>query len=160
MRERRGRMEEQNKNPEKKENEVQTSQENTPQNATPTRSYVLMILAGCYLLYTGYRLCKNVIDGVDGGSWGFFAAGIGFLIVGAVMLFIGGKNFIKRDKEKRAMEEAAMVEEKAAEPEKTTEKKTMSIAERARLASSLDDAEEVEETKDSDDVEPTEKTEE
>lgn len=92
-------MEEQNKNPEKKENEVQTSQENTPQNATPTRSYVLMILAGCYLLYTGYRLCKNVIDGVDGGSWGFFAAGIGFLIVGAVMLFIGGKNFIKRDKE-------------------------------------------------------------
>ena len=111
-------------------------------------------------MYTGYRLCKNVIDGVDGGSWGFFAAGIGFLIVGAVMLFIGGKNFIKRDKEKRAMEEAAMVEEKAAEPEKTTEKKTMSIAERARLASSLDDAEEVEETKDSDDVEPTEKTEE
>ena len=91
-------MEEQNKNTEKKENEVQTSQENTPQNATPTRSYVLMILAGCYLLYTGYRLCKNVIDGVDGGSWGFFAAGIGFLIVGAVMLFIGGKNFIKRDK--------------------------------------------------------------
>lgn len=153
-------MEEKNKNPEEKENEVQTSQENTPQNATPTRSYVLMILAGCYLLYTGYRLCKNVIDGVDGGSWGFFAAGIGFLIVGAVMLFIGGKNFIKRDKEKRAMEEAAMVEEKAAEPEKTTEKKTMSIAERARLASSLDDAEEVEETKDSDDVEPTEKTEE
>ncbi|MFR8352258.1 MAG: DUF308 domain-containing protein [Blautia obeum] len=98
-----------------------------PQNATPTRSYVLMILAGCYLLYTGYRLCKNVIDGVDGGSWGFFAAGIGFLIVGAVMLFIGGKNFIKRDKEKRAMEEAARAEEKAAEPEKTTEKKTMSI---------------------------------
>lgn len=153
-------MEEQNKNPEEKENEVQTSQENTPQNATPTRSYVLMILAGCYLLYTGYRLCKNVIDGVDGGSWGFFAAGIGFLIVGAVMLFIGGKNFIKRDKEKRAMEEAAMAEEKVAEPEKTTEKKTMSIAERARLASNLDDAEEVEETKDSDDVEPTEKTEE
>ena len=153
-------MEEQNKNPEKKENEVQTSQENIPQNATPTRSYVLMILAGCYLLYTGYRLCKNVIDGVDGGSWGFFAAGIGFLMVGAVMLFIGGKNFIKRDKEKRAMEEAAMAEEKAAKPEKTTEKKTMSIAERARLASSLDDAEEVEETKDSDDVEPTEKTEE
>ncbi len=81
-------MEEQNKNPEKKENEVQTSQENIPQNATPTRSYVLMILAGCYLLYTGYRLCKNVIDGVDGGSWGFFAAGIGFLIVGAVMLLL------------------------------------------------------------------------
>ena len=55
--------------------------------------------------------------------------------------FIGGKNFIKRDKEKRAMEEAAMAEEKAAEPEKTIEKKTMSIAERARLASSLEESE-------------------
>lgn len=153
MRERRGRMEEQNKNPEKKENEVQTSQENTPQNATPTRSYVLMILAGCYLLYTGYRLCKNVIDGVDGGSWGFFTAGIGFLIVGAVMLFIGGKNFIKRDKEKRAMEEAAMAEEKAAEPEKTTEKKTMSIAERARLASSLEESESEDKTEKPDESE-------
>ena len=29
------------------------------------------------------------------------------------MLFIGGKNFIKRDKEKRAMEEAAMAEDKS-----------------------------------------------
>ena len=124
-------MEEQNKNTEKKENEVQTSQENTPQNATPTRSYVLMILAGCYLLYTGYRLCKNVIDGVDGGSWGFFAAGIGFLIVGAVMLFIGGKNFIKRD----------------------TEKKTMSIAERARLASSLEESESEDKTEKPDESE-------
>ena len=155
-------MEEQNKNPEKKENEVQTSQENTPQNATPTRSYVLMILAGCYLLYTGYRLCKNVIDGVDGGSWGFFAAGIGFLIVGAVMLFIGGKNFIKRDKEKRAMEEAAMAEEKAAEP---TEKKTMSIAERARLASGLEESESEDKTEKPDesetaDIASEEKTEE
>ncbi len=116
-------MEEQNKNTEKKENEVQTSQENTPQNATPTRSYVLMILAGCYLLYTGYRLCKNVIDGVDGGSWGFFAAGIGFLIVGAVMLFVGGKNFIKRDKEKRAMEEAARQKKKRQSRRKRQRKK-------------------------------------
>ena len=122
-----------------------------------------MILAGCYLIYTGYRLCKNVIDGVDGGSWGFFAAGVGFLIVGAVMLFIGGKNFLKRDKERREREEAVMVEQKAAEPEKPAEKKTMSIAERARLASNLEDAEdekEAEEAKDSDDAEPAEKTEE
>ena len=148
-------MEEQNKNlenPEQQENDVQGSQNNEQQNATPTKSYVLMILAGCYLLYTGYRLCKNVIDGVDGGSWGFFAAGIGFLIVGAVMLFIGGKNFIKRDKERRAREEAEMVEQKAAEPEKSAEKKTMSIAERARLASNLDDT--------TDDAKLTEKTEE
>lgn len=156
-------MEEQNKNPEQQENDVQDSQNTTQQNTTPTKSYVLMILAGCYLIYTGYRLCKNVIDGVDGGSWGFFAAGVGFLIVGAVMLFIGGKNFLKRDKERREREEAVMVEQKAAEPEKPAEKKTMSIAERARLASDLEDAEdekEAEEAKDSDDAEPAEKTEE
>lgn len=156
-------MEEQNKNPEQQENDVQDSQNTTQQNTTPTKSYVLMILAGCYLIYTGYRLCKNVIDGVDGGNWGFFAAGVGFLIVGAVMLFIGGKNFLKRDKERREREEAVMVEQKAAEPEKPAEKKTMSIAERARLASNLEDAEdekEAEEAKDSDDAEPAEKTEE
>ena len=98
-------------------------------------------------------------------SWGFFAAGIGFLIVGAVMLFIGGKNFIKRDKEKRAMEEAAMAEEKAAEPEKTIEKKTMSIAERARLASSLEESESEDKTEKPDesetaDIASEEKTEE
>ena len=58
-------MEEQNKNPEKKENEVQTSQENIPQNATPTRSYVLMILAGCYLLYTGYSCLLYTSDAAD-----------------------------------------------------------------------------------------------
>lgn len=142
MRERRGRMEEQNKNPEKKENEVQTSQENTPQNATPTRSYVLMILAGCYLLYTGYRLCKNVLEGVEGGSWGFFAAGVGFIIVGAVMLFTGGRNYLRREKEKRAEQEAQAQIIRETQP--AEEKKTMSIADRARLAEGLDDAEETE----------------
>ena len=122
-------MEEQSKNPEGQETEESTSKGNASQkNTTPTRSYVLMLLAGAYLIYTGYRLCKNVIDGVDGGSWGFFAAGIAFLIVGAVMLFIGGKNFIERDKEK---------EQEAAEPEPAEEKKRMSIAERANLAANL-----------------------
>ena len=135
-------MEEQNKNPEKKENEVQTSQENTPQNATPTRSYVLMILAGCYLLYTGYRLCKNVLEGVEGGSWGFFAAGVGFIIVGAVMLFTGGRNYLRREKEKRAEQEAQAQIIRETQP--AEEKKTMSIADRARLAEGLDDAEETE----------------
>ena len=135
-------MEEQNKNPEEKENEVQTSQENTPQNATPTRSYVLMILAGCYLLYTGYRLCKNVLDGVEGGSWGFFAAGVGFIVVGAVMLFIGGRNYLRREKEKRAEQEAQTQVIRETQP--AEEKKTMSIAERSRLAESLDDAGETE----------------
>ena len=145
-------MEENNK--QQLEQDMQESvNEETKEQGTPLRSSIIMLLAGVYLLYTGYRLCKNVIDGVDGGSWGFFAAGIGFLIVGEVMLFVGGKNFIKRDKEKRAMEEAARAEEKAAEPEKTTEKKTMSIAERARLASSLEESESEDKTEKPDESE-------
>lgn len=108
----------------------------------PTRSMILMILAGCYLVYTGYRLCKNVLDGVEGGSWGFFAAGAAFIVVGAVMLFVGGRNYLRREKEKRAEQEAQAQIIRETQPAK--EKKTMSIADRARLAEGLDDAEETE----------------
>lgn len=127
------------------ETEVTTSGE-VPQEEkkqeVPTRSMILMILAGCYLLYTGYRLCKNVLDGVDGGSWGFFAAGAAFIVVGAVMLFIGGRNYLRREKEKRAEQEAQAQIIREKQP--AEEKKTMSIADRARLAEGLDDAEETE----------------
>ena len=127
------------------ETEVTTSGE-APQEKkkqeVPTRSMILMILAGCYLLYTGYRLCKNVLDGVDGGSWGFFAAGAAFIVVGAVMLFVGGRNYLRREKEKRAEQEAQAQIIRETQP--TEEKKTMSIADRARLAEGLDDAEETE----------------
>ena len=127
------------------ETEVTTSGE-APQEKkkqeVPTRSMILMILAGCYLVYTGYRLCKNVLDGVEGGSWGFFAAGAAFIVVGAVMLFVGGRNYLRREKEKRAEQEAQ--EQIIRETQPAKEKKTMSIADRARLAEGLDDAEETE----------------
>ena len=121
------------------ETEVTTSGE-APQEKkkqeVPTRSMILMILAGCYLVYTGYRLCKNVLDGVEGGSWGFFAAGAAFIVVGA------GRNYLRREKEKRAEQEAQAQIIRETQPAK--EKKTMSIADRARLAEGLDDAEETE----------------
>ena len=127
------------------ETEVTTSGE-APQEKkkqeVPTRSMILMILAGCYLVYTGYRLCKNVLDGVEGGSWGFFAAGAAFIVVGAVMLFVGGRNYLRREKEKRAEQEAQAQIIRETQPAK--EKKTMSIPDRARLAEGLDDAEKTE----------------
>ena len=127
------------------ETEVPTSGE-APQEKkkqeVPTRSMILMILAGCYLVYTGYRLCKNVLDGVEGGSWGFFAAGAAFIVVGAVMLFVGGRNYLRREIEKRAEQEAQAQIIRETQPAK--EKKTMSIADRARLAEGLDDAEDTE----------------
>ena len=127
------------------ETEVTTSGE-APQEKkkqeVPTRSMILMILAGCYLLYTGYRLCKNVLDGVEGGSWGFFAAGAAFIVVGAVMLFVGGRNYLRREKEKHAEQEVQAQIIRKTQP--AEEKKTMSIADRARLAGGLDDSEETE----------------
>ncbi|MDO4276940.1 MAG: hypothetical protein Q4D16_25040 [Eubacteriales bacterium] len=116
----------------------------------PTRSLMLMVLAGIYLLYTGYRLCKNVIDGVEGASIGFMLAGIAFFIIGAGMLFIGGRGVFRADKLKKAQEAAAAAQE-AQQPkpaEDTSSEaaqeagKKMSISERARLASKLEDEEE------------------
>lgn len=133
-------MEEQNKNTEE-QLETEVSQANEKQEPS-NRSNILMLLAGLYLLYTGYKLCKNVLDGVDGGGWGFFAAGVGFLIVGAGMLFVSGKNYLKQDKEKRAAEAAEA--EKVSQEEPQAEKKPMSIAERARLAEKLKETDEAE----------------
>lgn len=135
-------MEELNKNSEEQTEDVQ---ESTGQQSSPNRSNVLMLLAGLYLLYTGYKLCKNVLDGVEGGGWGFFAAGVGFLLVGAGMLFVSGKNFMKQDKEKRALEEAEAEKNSQEEKEEnSSQSKSMTIAERARLAEKLKEAEETE----------------
>ena len=135
-------MEEQ-KTENKEELQQETTEEkNSSQGNSSTRSSLLWIFAGGYLVYTGYRLCKNVLDGVEGGSWGFFAAGAAFIVVGAVMLFVGGRNYLRREKEKRAEQEAQAQIIRETQPAK--EKKTMSIADRARLAEGLDDAEETE----------------
>ena len=53
----------------------------------------------------------------------------------------------------KELAEIKIAEEKAAEPEKTTEKKTMSIAERARLASSLEESESEDKTEKPDESE-------
>ena len=125
-------MEEQNK-----QSEQETSGAEPKEQGTPTRSSIIMLLAGVYLLYTGYKLCKDVLDGVNGSSWGFFAAGVGFLIVGVVMLVVGGRDLMKKDKAKRAAEAAAQ-EQIQKQPEPAEAKKSMSIAQRAHLADGLD----------------------
>ena len=82
------------------EEEQEAGQEETQERGMPTRTCIMMILAGLYLLYTGYKLCSDVLSGVEGGSWGFAVAGVGFFIVGAGMLVIGGKNFLKKAERK------------------------------------------------------------
>ena len=53
------------------------------------------------------------------------------------MLFVGGRNYLRREKEKRAEQEAQAQIIRETQPAK--EKKTMSIAERAHLADGLDE---------------------
>lgn len=127
--------------------------------AVPTRSLVVWCLGGVYLLYTGYTLCKNVIQGVEGGSPAFMAAGVVFLILGAGLLVLGARGLIKNDLRKKAEAEAAQAEEAAnavqveqetaadttdaaAAAQQPEGKHKMSIAERARLADRLGEEEE------------------
>ena len=78
----------------KEETEIQTSEnsENASADSEPKKqerpaaNFGLLLLAGVYLLYTGYKLCANVLKGEEGASWGFFIAGAAFLIIGAGML--------------------------------------------------------------------------
>lgn len=123
---------------------------------TPRRTLMLWLFGGSYLLWTGCNLCKNVLEGTDGGGIGFMLAGIAFAVIGAVLVFFGCKGFYNESK-RRKEEEAATAAE-AEEPEEGIEevmeeapsaeqKKKMSISERAGLAKRLEeeDADETEE---------------
>ena len=132
-------------NEEPKQDEAQQGKKD--QGNSSTRSSILWIFAGGYLVYTGYRLCKNVITGAEDASAGFLVAGGIFAVIGAVLLIMAIRNLAKEGAQKQALEEAAAkktAEEAAKNPETAT-KKNMSIAERAHLAENLDDAPEEEE---------------
>ena len=140
-------MEEQ-KTENKEELQQETTEEkNSDQGNSSTRSSLLWIFAGGYLVYTGYRLCANVISEAEDSSTGFLVAG-GIFVIGAVLLIMAVRNLAKAGAQKHEMEEAAAkkaAEETAKDPEiAATGKKRMSIAQRAHLAENLDDAPEEE----------------
>lgn len=116
------------------EQKEESETEDSRNQGIPGTSVGLMLLAGFYLVYTGYKLCSNVLSGEEGASWGFMVAGIAFLVIGAGMLFVSGKNLLRKNQAKKAEE----VEEKSeAQPEAEKAPRQMSIAERARLAESV-----------------------
>lgn len=146
----------------KKEETKETQKKKKLWEMIPVRSCMLMSLGGLYILYMGYRLCKNVINGVDGGGIGFFIVGAVFLIVGAGMLYVGIRGVLADDKKQKAEAAALKEAEKAEKTEELSEteepekemanaeegKKTtrkMSIKDRANLAGRLAEEESEEE---------------
>ena len=102
-------MEEQ-KTENKEELQQETTEEkNSDQGNSSTRSSLLWIFAGGYLVYTGYRLCANVISGAEDSSTGFLVAGGIFVVIGAVLLIMAVRNLAKAGAQKHEMEEAAKI---------------------------------------------------
>lgn len=113
------------------------------QNNVPTRSYIIRILAGFYLLYTGYKLCEGVLKGEEGSGWGFMAAGIAFLVIAVVLLISSGRYFFQKGKVEKTQsqpEDQAQINQEEADTE-LKNKKAMSISERANLAKHLQEEE-------------------
>ena len=103
-----------------------------------SRQNIIFLIAGAYLAYTGYSLVSGVLKG--DAAMGFMAGGIAFILIGVFMAVTGGRGMIKQDKLRRAEEEKKAAEEReTAVP--TSEKKSMSISERARLAGREEDEE-------------------
>ena len=92
---------EENKNKELQE-DTQAVVENQEETKSPNARYALWILAGGYLLYTAYSLCKGFIAGEEGTSVGFLLAGIAFAVIGAGLVFVSIKNMISEDRLKKA----------------------------------------------------------
>ena len=106
-------MEEQ-KRENKEELQQETAEEkNSGQGNSSTRSSLLWIFAGGYLVYTGYRLCASVISGAEDSGVVFLAAGGIFVVIGAVLLIMAIRNLAKAGAQKHELEEAAA--KKAAE---------------------------------------------
>lgn len=139
---------EENKNEELQE-QVQTESQKEQKPSSNAR-FMLWTLAGIYLLYTGYSLCKGFITGAEGTGIGFMFAGIAFAVIGVGLLVASIKTMISEDKLKKAKaaKDAAMLAAAGSELDKgdgSGTKKSMSISERANLAKRLENEEESEE---------------
>lgn len=136
-------MEEQKKETQEQQEAKNQLDQRENSQGLPTRSYIIQLLAGAYLLYTGYQLCRGVINGDEGASGGFMIAGILFLIVGVLLLINGGKNVFIKDRAKKAEEAGEKSENISREKEAVPEEKTpkMTIAQRANLAQKLQEEE-------------------
>ena len=114
--------------------EYNGTQQEEKKGGSASRRSVVLVLAGGYLIYLGYQLCKGMLEGQEGSAWYFWAAGILFVVVGAAILLYGGKNMLKIDKERRA--EAAKIAEQEKKAASAGDKKK-SISDKANLVKNL-----------------------
>ena len=68
-----------------------------------SRSAIVMLIAGLYLAYLGWGLCKGYIDKAEGSGIGFFCAGAAFILIGVFMAFAGGRVTLKAQNQKKAV---------------------------------------------------------
>ena len=93
------------------------------------RSLTLWLVAGAFLAYTGYQLCRGYILKEEGSALGFFVVGAGFIGFGVFLVIKATRGLAKEDKEKKNRMNKEKNKEKA---------EKMSISERARLAQTLE----------------------
>ena len=127
--------------------EPDTEEPDTEEQKVSNGRFILWSLAGVYLLYTSYSLCKGYVTGEEGTSMGFMLAGIAFAAIGAGLLFFGIKNMLSEEKIKKAKaaKNAAMEAAAGGELKKedaSGQNRSMSIAERANMVKNLEDEEE------------------
>lgn len=127
--------------------EPDTEEPDTEEQKVSNGRFILWSLAGVYLLYTSYSLCKGYVTGEEGTSMGFMLAGIAFAAIGAGLLFFGIKNMLSEEKIKKAKaaKNAAMEAAAGGELKKEAasgQNRSMSIAERANMVKNLEDEEE------------------
>ena len=114
---------------------------------------LLWVLAGFYLLYTAYELCKGYLSGAEDSNIGFMLIGVVFAVIGVGLLVVSVRNALTDSRLKQAKEAkdaavAAAADGELKDDNKPEVKKSMSIADRANLTKRLE-----EEDQNGDDVE-------
>ena len=90
------------------ENTNTEKQDETSNKGMPIRTYLVMAIAGAYVVYLGYSLCAGVVKGEQGSSTGFLIAGIAFIILGGAFVINGLRGYMRVKKEQK--EQAALAE--------------------------------------------------
>ena len=120
---------------------VSLKEENTSDSGTGrgNRSHILWLIAGAYLVYNGFTLCRGVLEGTEGSSIVFALVGIVFMALGAGLVVLGLKGMAEKNRKDRNVSEKQ--EEKTEEKEMSmssgSSSAKMSISQRARIVESL-----------------------